>query len=234
MELTGVNRLQSFLLGLRGTRSFSQCGEDLIMAFVLRSLGIQKPRYLDIGAHDPIHYSNTFFFYRQGASGVCVEPDPRLCKQISRVRTRDTCLNVGVADQDDQVATFYVLSSPTLSTFSKTDVDRYLSYGRQKIVEELSIPCVSVNTILKTYFDAAPPDLVSIDVEGYDLEVLQSWNFEQFLPAVICAETLTYTEDKSEQKIDEIINLLTNQDYILWADTYINSIFVDRARWKHR
>lgn len=42
--------------------SYSQCGEDRILAFIFRSLGIDKPSYLDIGAHHPYMLNNTMYF----------------------------------------------------------------------------------------------------------------------------------------------------------------------------
>ena len=43
--------------------SFAQEGEDIIMDQMVAYFGIDHPSYLDIGAHDPIIYNNTFLFY---------------------------------------------------------------------------------------------------------------------------------------------------------------------------
>ena len=59
------------------TRSFAQCGEDRIAAFILDTLSMPQPTYLDLGANDPCRLNNTFFFYLRGGRGVLVEPDPR-------------------------------------------------------------------------------------------------------------------------------------------------------------
>lgn len=59
-------------------------------------IGLTKPYYLDIGASAPIYLNNTYFFYQQGAKGICVEADPLRCKVINRIRPRDKCLNLGV------------------------------------------------------------------------------------------------------------------------------------------
>jgi hypothetical protein len=77
-------------------RSFSQFGEDLIVARVCANLGVKNPRYLDIGANDPRFRNNTYYFYLKGARGCCVEPDVRLCARIKRIRPEDICLNIGI------------------------------------------------------------------------------------------------------------------------------------------
>lgn len=214
--------------------SYAQCGEDLIVDFVLNvCLHVAEISYLDLGAYHPTHLSNTYLFYRRGHRGVCVEPDPVQFAQIKRERPRDTCLNAGIGVTQAEHADFYRMSIPTLNTFSQEQAERYESYGQQKIEEVIKVPLVPVNTILKEQFSAAP-HFVSLDVEGLDFEILRSFDFTQFRPQVFCIETLTYTEDKSEVKIREINELMISKGYFVYADTYINTIFVEEKSWVNR
>jgi hypothetical protein len=66
------------------------------------------------------------------------------------------------------------------------------------------------------------------------MQVLGSFDFSSFRPEVFCVETLTYTEDKTEQKIQGIFDLMIANGYMTYADTYINTIFVDRDAWLSR
>lgn len=213
--------------------SYAQCGEDLIIDFALRCLNITRPTYLDIGAHHPTLLSNTYLFYRQDGHGVLVEADPLLHGEIAKVRKKDKCLNVGVGVDARDSAKFYVMTTRTLNTFSKEEAERYASYGTQKIEQVLDIPLVPVNQILRENFDA-PPNLLSIDVEGLDFEILKTYDFDHYGPEIICVETITYTEDASEQKLPEIKEFISSKGYFLYADTYINSIFVRKASWNNR
>jgi hypothetical protein len=140
---------------------------------------------------------------------------------------------VGVSAESVEEAEFFVMSTRTLSTFSKEEAQRYESYGHQKIEQVIRIPCVSINDLLHSQFTKTP-DLVSIDVEGKDFEILQAFDFSMYRPAVFCLETLTYTEDKSEDKLREVIDFMLTRDYMNYADTYVNTIFVDRQKWQHR
>jgi hypothetical protein len=45
---------------------------------------------------------------------------------------------------------------------------------------------------------------------------------------VFCIETLTYAEDKTERKIPEIANFIRDMGYYIYADTYINTIFIEK------
>jgi FkbM family methyltransferase len=214
--------------------SFSQCGEDLIVDFILTScLRVPEVSYLDLGAYHPTEMSNTYLFYRRGSRGVCVEPDPAHSDAIRRGRPRDSCLNAGIGVAQAAEAEFYRMTSPTLNTFSKEDAARYESYGNQKIEEIVKIPLVTINAIMEEHFTTCP-NFVSLDVEGLDFEILRSLDFSRFRPQVFCIETLTYTEDKSEKKIPEITELMRSRGYFAYADTYINTIYVEEKSWSER
>ena len=213
-------------------RSYAQCGEDLIIDFLFALLKLSKVRYLDIGAHHPTYLSNTYFFYERGASGVCVEPDAALAGAFSRTRPRDICLNVGIAPTEGS-ADFFHMSTPTLNTFSREQAEQYESYGTQRIESITQVPIRNINKVIEAYFESAP-ELVSLDVEGLDLAILQSLDYSRHRPAVFCIETLSFTENQSEHKLDEIIDWMKAHDYMVYADTYVNSVFVDNEIWKKR
>jgi FkbM family methyltransferase len=212
--------------------SYSQCGEDLILEYLMTVLCIHDVSYLDVGAHHPSYLSNTYLFYERGARGVCVEPDPSLFSEFNRKRPRDVILNCGVGISSG-ISDFYVMSTNTLNTFSKEDAERYQAYGNQRIINTLRLELQTMGDIIDNNFEKCP-NLVSLDVEGLDYLILKNFNFKKYRPEVFCIETLTYTEDKSERKLTEIINLMDSNGYFSYADTYINTIFVDRSKWGNR
>jgi FkbM family methyltransferase len=213
--------------------SFSQCGEDLIVAYLMEALQISKPSYLDVGAHHPSHLNNTYLFYLKGSRGVCVEPDPELFAKLKSRRKKDVCLNIGISFDDRRSADFYIMSSNSLSTFSKEEVQRYGSYGRQRVLRVTNTPLESINAVIKRYFKTGP-QFISIDTEGLDFQILKSFDFTQYRPPVFCIETLTYAEDKTEQKVTAIVDYMQQQSYLPVADTYINTVFVEADAWKNR
>lgn len=212
--------------------SFAQCGEDLIIAYVFNALGRQRIRYLDIGAHHPTYLSNTHYFYLRGHRGVCVEPDASLLEAFRRERGGDTLLNIGIAAEEGE-ADFFVLTTPTLNTFSREEAERFASYGKQRIERVEKIRIRNVNNVIREQFGGAP-DLLSLDVEGLDLAILKSLDFAAYAPDVCCVETLSYTEDRSERKLTEIIDFMLEHEYFVYADTFVNSIFVRRSAWRAR
>jgi len=212
--------------------SYSQVGEDLIIQFVLKALGKERVYYLDIGTHDPVKFNNTYGLYLQGGSGICVEPNPELNRRIRKTRPRDKCVNSGVGPEAGSSMKFYVMKPSTLSTFSSEEAERLVSYGK-KLVQTLEVPVITVSVLLDKYCERTP-NFVSIDCEGMDDIILRDFPFDSMRPEVFCVETITYREDGSETKRHEIIDLMEEKGYMVFADTYINTIFIDRGAWRGR
>jgi FkbM family methyltransferase len=211
-------------------RSYAQCGEDVLVSFLARNLlGIAKPTYLDIGAHHPTLLSNTYYFYRSGCSGVCVEPDPALWAGIKRKRGRDVCLNVGIGDRRE-TKELYVLGSPDLNTFSGSQKDLVEEKGAVKVSKVIRVELVPVNEVMAQYFRPWP-NFVSLDAEGMDLTILRGTDFKTYRPEVFCIETLSFT---SQEKLPEITEFMTSVGYMVYADTYINTVYVERGAWERR
>lgn len=215
-----------------GQMSFSQCGEDVIVMHLLGVLGIKNVSYLDVGAHHPQYLSNTFAFYVKGNRGVCVEPDPSLFQEFLVQRSKDINLNCGVGATSSE-ADFYVMSTSTLNTFSQDEAERYQSHGTHQIIQTIKMKLRTINDIIDSQFSACP-NFVSLDVEGLDYVILKSMDFKKFRPEVFCLETLSFSEDKTERKLTEIIDFMHANGYLTYADTYINTIFVDREKWESR
>lgn len=214
-----------------GQRSYSQCGEDLIVKFVFDSLKIPAPTYLDIGAHHPHYLNNTFLFYEAGSHGVNIEPDSQLIAGFNEKRPRDVNLNVGIGDKEGKL-NFFVMNVRTLNTFSVTEARELEASGKFRIEQVLDIPVLPVNAVLEKYFGRTSPDFVSLDVEGLDLQILRSFDFARWRPKVLCVETVTYSDKHAGCKIPEIASLLHEKGYFSFADTYVNTIFVDRSVWQ--
>lgn len=212
--------------------SYSQCGEDLLVTFVLDSIHGSRPkRYLDVGANHPFHLSNTALLSATGGQGLLVEPDPYFANLLRDKRPRDTVLQCGVHFSGDTHADFFVMDSPTLNTFSRQEMERYVAMGHQ-LRNTLQVELKSINTILDMVGEI---DFMSLDIESLDKTILEMVDWKRHRPTCVCVETLTYETQQEPIKLDDIIELMSAQDYVLYADTFINSIFVDRCQWQqHR
>jgi FkbM family methyltransferase len=221
------------LFRLQSKTTYSQCGEDVIVEFALSLFKKTAPSYLDIGAHHPTHLSNTRLLYGRGGKGVCVEPNPVLCDNFQKRRPKDICLNIGISpDQKVKPLSFYILNDLSLSTFSKEVAENITSDGVHSITETREVACFPVNHIIAKYFDPCP-DFVSLDTEGLDLQILQSFDFASYRPLLFCIETLDYS---THTKMHDVIQLMSENNYQAYADTFVNTIFIDSDKlneWLH-
>lgn len=221
------NRKPNSTLGSRlkySKRSYSQTGEDTIIKAALNEIGITKPTYIDIGAHDPFYLNNTAIFYENGCRGVNIEPDPILFNRFKKSRKKDTNLNIGIANKSGTLD-LYIMSSPTLNTFSAKEARYYEEQG-YPIVDKKKVKVDDINTILQKYFKDMPPNILSIDVEGLDYQIIKSIDYKKHSPDLICAETIKFSKDGSGEKDTKITTFLLKNGYKIYADTKINTIYV--------
>jgi len=207
--------------------SYSQAGEDAVLRFLFNDKKINNIRYLEIGTNIPDFGNNTYLFYKSGSRGVCVEADKTLIPQIRKLRPGDTVINAGVAVSNDKEADFYIFESSGINTFDKAEAEKRAAMGTYKIKEVTQVPLLNINTIIEQNFKKCP-DLLSIDIEGFDLDVLKSIDYARFQLPVICAETCTYSENHIRKKDPSIANFMLGTGYEIYADTYINTIFVNK------
>lgn len=206
--------------------SFSQAGEDCCIDFLFSQLKISAPSYLELGVYKPKLASNTYRFYKNGATGVLVEADKSLIEEIKRVRPKDTILNIGVGFSEVTDADFYIFEEPAHNTFNKQEAEYRVKFGSYKLVKIEKIELKSINAIISENFKSTP-HFLSIDIEGLDLDVLKSLDFNKYPIPVICAETCTYSETHIKPKDKSIEEFMLQIGYFVYADTYINTIFVN-------
>ncbi len=214
-------------------KSYSQSGEDVIVKFIFDCLGIPNPTYIDIGANHPFHLNNTALFYQKGSRGINIEPNPELYGLLQKFRKDDINLNIGVAGRKGTLD-FYLMSSPTMSTFSSEEKERLEKDTALNVSSVIEARTDTLYNIINDYAHGVFPDFLSLDVEGFEQAILEKIDYDSNFPKVLCIETLTYTENNSELKEHEMIDYVIGKGYLLFADTYINSIFVRKDLWTGR
>jgi FkbM family methyltransferase len=204
--------------------------EKFKRSYSLKSYGIKDIVYLDIGAYHPIELSNTYFFYENGHHGLCIEPNKKLFIDFKAKRPQDIVLNIGIGIDNIINTPFYIMNPATLSTFSKKEMEKIIKLDKNTKLESIqNIELKNVNDIIREYLKRTP-DFISLDVEGLDSLILKSFDFKRFRPRIFCVETISYSLRNSGKKDQEIFNIMNYNGYIVYADTYINTIFIDSQK----
>jgi FkbM family methyltransferase len=132
--------------------------------------------FVDVGANDGISGSNTFLFALRGAAGLCFEPDPVNFVQLAgmyRCHRRILCVAEGMSDITGQVMMRCDGLFSTIAVTEDTGLKSLLAGWRSAEASEVKIV---VNTMAH-WFSCQPAfvgcDVLSIDVEGHELNVLR-------------------------------------------------------------
>lgn len=215
----------------KARQSFAQQGEDIVLYHLLHDwMRLESPTYLDIGAADPIQSSNTYLLYCTGSRGVLVEPNPACVAEIRKHRPGDLVVQAGIGPGEAGEADYYVIrGTPTLNTFSPEQVAMYRKGSPQDPVEKVvKMPLVPVNRLITECLGRAP-DLLSIDVEGLDLDILRTLDFATYRPGAIIAETIVMNGGGSDNTA--IAGLLISKGYVVRGGSLYNTIFADPQRY---
>jgi FkbM family methyltransferase len=200
--------------------SYAQEGEDLVLARIFNAK--KDGFYVDVGAHHPIRFSNTYLLYLRGWRGLNIDAVPNSMEEFRRVRPRDINVECLVSSSDES-QTFYVLSEPALSTVSeKLARQRSCEDPSHSITRTIALTPRRLASILDEFL---PPgqmiDLLNVDVEGLDLEVLQSNDWTRYRPAVVLAEVLATTPTDQ----DDIVRYLREKGYRMTSKFFNTALF---------
>jgi len=207
-----------FDLGKSAQLCYSQEGESLIIdrLFDFRDNGT----YVDVGAHHPKRFSNTYDLYKRGWTGVNIDPAPGLQEKFELARPADRFFPVAVSNSDS-LRNFFLFDEPALNTFDESLVKEYQECG-YTLIDSLLIESRQMSSLLDECEFEQPIDLMSIDVEGNELQVLQSNNWDRYHPKVVLVEILGFDLSRAEEF--PVHNFMMDLGYILVAKTF-NTIF---------
>lgn len=212
--------------------AYAQCGEDIIINFIISSYcnkEFGKVTYLEVGTNNPVLENNTYLFYTMGGSGVLIEPNPELCKLANQKRPKDTVICAGIAfDEKVKSAPFYMFQLPYdgWNGFDESRVELAKKAG-VRLINQFNQKLIPINEVLDQYFADEPPVIVSIDVEGFEMNILNTINFERHRPVIFCIES-DQTNFEAYAK-HPIIDIMAKNGYLHMANTSINMIFLEKS-----
>jgi FkbM family methyltransferase len=157
--------------------------------------------------------SNSYDLIQSGWSALLIDPILEYCKEAELVYSglKNVNINcVGVSDKEEDL-TFFMED-----TFipNSVPIRQDLPYIGRKC------KLVPLSKLLEDNFIPKNFDLLSIDVEGFELKVLSTFNIDEYSPKLIIVET-------NVTPASEVIKLI-GKNYTLAQSDHINSIFLRR------
>jgi FkbM family methyltransferase len=207
-----------------GHITYAQFGEDILLLNLFTKLGIERPSFLDIGAHHPLNCSNTALLYSRGSRGVCVEANPNLVGAFSEKRPEDLILNIGCGPQKGILDFFMIDHSSGRNTFDRATAEAFIKANPNFSIREIrKIPILTLDEIVSGHCCGRWPEFLSLDVEGLDLAVLKASKLTSSNgPRIICVEAVAGNDNDLSKAIE---HLLHNRGFTIAARTVANLIF---------
>lgn len=202
-------------------KSYSQEGEDLIIKRIFENKHFGF--YVDVGAHHPKRFSNTYLFYKQGWRGINIEPRPGSKKLFDKFRKKDINIEAAISESEE-ILTYFEFDDSALNSFDQNLSIERANKTKYKIIKKLHLKTYKLADILDIYLPAGQKiDFLSIDTEGFDIHILRSNNWEKYRPEIILCEDSEFELSNPEKS--EIYKLLIQKHYILLAKTLNTLIF---------
>ena len=184
----------------------------------------RKGFFIEVGGNDGYSQSNTYYYEKiRGWKGILVEAIPELFSRCKKERTRSEVYNCALVSNEHQDQYVEMNNANLMSS-----VKGYLSKEKEKEHNKKAIEAQSINEIksikitartLESILDenTMPEkiDFFSLDVEGYEIEVLKGLNLSKYAPLYILVEVrdLNKMNDFLQDRY-ELIDQLSYHDYL--------------------
>ncbi len=218
------------------TKYFSQYSQDVFVdKVILRKK--QNGFFVEIGAHDGISFSNTYFLEKyRNFDGLCIEPNPSVFTKLQKNR-KCTLLNACISDSENAV-NFLVIEgygemlSGIIDTYDPMHLDRINNMIAQEggTKKEIFVKSTLLQNI--SFLEGKIIDYMSIDTEGNEINILKTIDFIK--TKIIC---LTIENNYDNSLIEEIMKnnnyvkvyRLGDDDVYLLKDNYNNAFKIRRS-----
>ena len=186
--------------------------------------------YVDVGAFDPVKHSNTYFFYVQGWRGINIDVRPGSRDLFQKVRPRDINVEAGISTSAGEL-TYYVIGEDSPMNSVSREFLQHIGM-LEHVTREIRVAVLPLADVLERHLPKGQAiDFMTVDVEGHDVEALQSNDWERFRPRFLVVEDIHAAGDAPP-----VVAFLRSRGYEICARNVIildkldEYFFVDRSR----
>jgi len=186
-----------------------------------------KGVYIDVGCHQPFLNNNTYPLYKRGWSGINIDLDFNTIDMFNFFRKRDLNIQAAISDVEHETDLFFFHNRSAVNTLSKQ--------SGLKAKEIKKVKTKTLNSIIElSKFKDEKIDYISIDVEGFELNVLKGFDINKYKPDLVIIEFIDIKiKEFYFQNIDNILNSeiyhhMDNHDYKLINWVHDDLVFVPK------
>ena len=185
-------------------KSYSGSAQDIIIDHFFKDK--TKGVYIDVGCYHPYNGNNTKMLYDRGWSGINIDLDFHTIDLFNYIRKRDENINIAISEKEGEYDLYHFHNRSALNSL---DANRKNNAKEVKKVKTKTLNSIIENS--KFQYDKI--NLLSIDVEGHELEVIKSIDLNKYAPEIILIEFM-------EGKLNEIKFYKQNINFIIDSDLY--------------
>ena len=187
----------------------SQLYQDVFASFIIGD-EFEKT-FLEFGATDGLNLSNSYLLENSfNWKGVLAEPSPQWHETLKKNRKKSDIITKCIWKESGKTLDFFMSDSGELSTLKDFLESDKISMPnntemRLKSGTSVSVETISLNDLVRKYFNNICPSYISIDTEGSEYEILKAFDLNKYRPKVF---TIEHNHTENESKLDEL--LITN------------------------
>jgi FkbM family methyltransferase len=176
---------------LAGVQFYGQELQDMYAYLYFK--GKKDGFFIDIGAYDGFTISNTYSLEKIGWEGICIEPVPNIFERLIKNRKCE-CINAALSD-NDIVDSKFIQTKGGRSGFTRNmSNEMQTAAEKEGIIAEINVKSVTFDTIMDNHH-IKYIDFMSVDVEGSEIEILKTINFDKYKFGLITIEN-NYGKDQ--------------------------------------
>jgi|ETNvirnome_6_100_1030635.scaffolds.fasta_scaffold01388_6 FkbM family methyltransferase len=200
---------------------YSQFGQDkFIYEEVLNKQ--EKGFFVDIGASEPVRQNNTIFFERLGWKGIVIEPVKEVYDNLVKERNC-ICENTAISDKNE-IRKFLQILGPAqglsglLEGYHIRHLFRIVDELRQQggDVNIVDMNCVTLKFLMEKH-NVESIDYMSLDVEGKELDILKTIDFD-----AVDIRSISVENNYRDPGINEF---LTSKNYVKLTELDVDEIY---------
>ena len=184
-----------------------------------------KGKFLDVGCYHPTRHNNTYKMYKNGWSGMNIDLNPLTIELFNFMRPRDININSGVSDAEIEKKLYFIDELNTQNTLDNNQLNFLKDHHNIKDSEilEKKIKTRNLNNILDDY-KFYNIDFMNLDIEGHELKVLETLNFNKINLKYLCIEMIEHNRE-SILNNEKIKDLLSKNNFKLIKNFDFNFIY---------
>jgi FkbM family methyltransferase len=162
-----------------GTQPSQQEEERRVSEFFA---GARPGFFVEVGANHPTDNSQSWHLEQAGWTGVLIEPQPDLAAFL--VTARKAKVFAVACSSPENAGGSLALHVDG----ARSSLDRERMAAGAEVSHVIMVPTRTLDDILAEAEAPVPIDLLSVDVEGHEIEVLRGFSFDRWRPRLILVE----------------------------------------------